>query len=81
MMSPRLTGRTQACDREQARIRLTHARAFLDAADLIGDVDDDLAGPNVAAALAVLAGIAAADAACCLTIGRRSRRWDPCLID
>ncbi len=74
-MSPRPTGRTQACEREQARIRLAHARAFLDAADLIGDVDD-LAGPNVAAALAVLAGIAAADAACCLAIGRRSRGQD-----
>jgi hypothetical protein len=76
MMSPRPAGRTQACGREHARIRLTHARAFLDAADLIGDVDDDLAGPNVAAALAVLAGIAAADAACCFTIGRRSRGHD-----
>jgi hypothetical protein len=75
-MSPRPTGRTQPCDRAQAGIRLAHARAFLDAADLIGEVDDDLAGPNVAAALAVLAGIAAADAACCLAVGRRPRGQD-----
>jgi hypothetical protein len=39
-------------------------------------VDDDLASPGVAAALAVLAGIAAADAACCVALGQRSRGQD-----
>ena len=42
-------------------------------ADLV--VDDDTI-PGVAASLAVLAGIAAADAACCATLGRRHRGQD-----
>jgi len=69
-------GRTQDCSRGQAAVRLNQARAFLEAAELIGSVDDELANDNVAAALAVLAGIAAADAACCATIGQRSRGQD-----
>jgi hypothetical protein len=48
------------------------ARAFADAADLVLDEEDD-ASLNVAASLAVLAGIAASDAACCAVLGRRSR--------
>jgi hypothetical protein len=35
------------------------------------------ASRSVAAALAVLSGIAAADAACCAALGRRSRREAP----
>lgn len=69
-------GRTQECNRAQATVRLGQARAFLEAAELIGAEDDELANDNVAAALAVLAGIAAADAACCGTLGRRSRGQD-----
>ncbi len=65
-MTPPAAGRTQECGREQARVRLAQAQAFLEVADLIGDDPDELATPNVAAALAVLAGIAAADAACCV---------------
>jgi hypothetical protein len=57
----------------QAAVRLTHARALLEVADLVSDVDDELANDNVAAALA---GIAAADAACCVTMGQRSRGQD-----
>jgi hypothetical protein len=72
----RTTGRTEDCNRPQAAVRLTHARAFLEVADLVSDVDDELANDNVAAALAVLAGIAAADAACCVTLGQRSRGQD-----
>jgi hypothetical protein len=72
----RPSGRTEECGGGQARIRLSHARAFLDAADLIGLEDDELASDNVVAALAVLAGIAAADAACGATLGRRSRGQD-----
>lgn len=76
-MSPRHVGRTQACGRPQARTRLAHARKFLDAADLIAtDVDDEEANASVAASLAVLAGIAASDAACCGRLGRRSRSQD-----
>lgn len=69
-------GRTQECNRAQATVRLSQARAFLEVAELIGSEDDELANDNVAAALAVLAGIAAADAACCGTLGRRSRGQD-----
>jgi hypothetical protein len=75
-MTPKASGRTQQCGREQARIRLTQARAFLEVADLVDGEDDDLAHPGVAAALAVLAGIAAADAACCVALGERSRGKD-----
>jgi hypothetical protein len=69
-------GRTQDCTRAQAVVRLSTARAFLEVAELVGIEDDELANPNVSAALAVLAGIAAADAACCVTLGRRARGQD-----
>jgi hypothetical protein len=75
-VSPRSSGRVQSCDQTQAQVRLDQARAFLDAAELIGTVDDDLASPGVAAALAVLAGIAASDTACCVALGQRSRGQD-----
>jgi hypothetical protein len=75
-MSPRRSGRTQACDRADARVRLTHARAYLEVAQLVADNPDDPAQPSVAAALAVLAGIAAADSACCAALGERSRGAD-----
>ncbi len=75
-MSPRQTGRTETCGRQQAQTRLTQARAFLEVAELVGAEDDELATPSVAASLAVLAGIAAADAACCAAFGRRSRGQD-----
>ena len=54
----------------------TRPTAFLDVAELVVDETDDLATPGVAAALAVLAGIAAADAACCVALGRRPRGQD-----
>lgn len=57
-------------------MRLDQARAFLDVAELVGSDPDEVASPGVAAALAVLAGIAASDAACCATLGRRSRGQD-----
>lgn len=71
-MSPRPPGRTQTCGKPEARTRLAHARAFVDTADLVLDVDDD-ASLNVSASLAVLAGIAASDAACCAALGKRPR--------
>jgi hypothetical protein len=74
-MSPSARGRTQTCGKPEARTRLTHARAFADTAELVLDVDDD-ASLNVSASLAVLAGIAASDAACCAALGRRPRGQD-----
>jgi hypothetical protein len=55
---------------------MDHARAFLEVAELVGTEQDELATPSVTAALAVLAGIAAADAACCARLGLRSRSQD-----
>lgn len=68
--------RTQDCGVVEARVRVAQARKFLETAELILDVDDDLATPGVAAALAVLAGIAASDALCCHSLGQRSRGQD-----
>lgn len=67
-------GRTQACGESQARQRLGHARSFLEVAELTADVSDpSLEYGSVAASVAILAGIAAADAACCQELGKRSR--------
>ena len=65
-MSPR----QQACRRDDARSRLADARSMMVVADLV--IGDDTI-PGVAGALAVLAGIAASDAACCAVLGRRHR--------
>jgi hypothetical protein len=75
-MSPRGGGRTQRCGTEDARNRLDQAKAFLEVAELVGAEQDNVATPGVAAALAVLAGIAASDAACCAALGERSRGQD-----
>jgi hypothetical protein len=67
-------GRTQACGGPQARQRLGQARSYLDVAELTSDENGpSLEYAGVAASIAVLAGIAAADAACCGALGRRSR--------
>jgi hypothetical protein len=73
---PARGGRTQSCTSGDARIRARQARAFLETASLIVDVDDELATPGVAATLAVLSGIAASDALCCQNLGRRARGQD-----
>lgn len=74
-MSPNLEGRTAKCDRAQAQIRLQHAKKFYEVAELVALEGEEVpASSSVAAALAVLAGIAASDAACCIAMGRRSRR-------
>jgi hypothetical protein len=54
---------------------LRKAQSFVTGAELALGAGDDLLLdlPGVAAALAVLAGIAAADAACCAALGERSR--------
>jgi len=71
----RQSGRSQPCGASQARVRLAHARKFLEVAQLVAgeDFEESL---SVSAALAVLAGIAASDAACCSALGRRSRSDD-----
>jgi hypothetical protein len=46
------------------------------AADLVLSEETHTATPGVAVALAVLAGIAASDAACCAKLGKRSRGQD-----
>jgi hypothetical protein len=66
--------RTQACGNPQARQRLAHAQSSLEVAELAADTSDpSLEYGTVAASVAVLAGIAAADAACCHELGKRSR--------
>ena len=69
----RSTLRTQGCDRGDALTRLAQAESFLLAAELTVDDDSDDATPSLAASLAVLAGIAASDAACCARLGLRAR--------
>lgn len=67
--------RTQPCTEADAQRRLSHARKFQEVAQLTaGEKDTDYM--SVSAALAVLAGIAASDAACCKALGRRSRGQD-----
>lgn len=67
--------RTQICGISEARTRRTSAEKFLEVARLI-ETEDEGAFRSVAASLAVLSGIAAADAACFMVLGRRSRGDD-----
>jgi hypothetical protein len=58
---------------------MDRAREFLEVAELVVDEKDRDASPvyaSSAAALAVLAGIAATDAACCKALQKRSRSED-----
>lgn len=65
-------GRTAPCTKRDARTRLDQANAYLEVAELtVGERGGEWA--SVAAGVAVLAGIAAADAICCVRIGERSR--------
>jgi hypothetical protein len=73
---PRKAARTQNCGRAHAQTRLAHARKFLEVAELVGTERGLEESVSCAAALAVLAGIAASDAACCARLGRRSRGQD-----
>lgn len=68
--------RTQACSRDHAQNRLGHARKFLEVAEMTAGETGDVEYASAAATLAVLAGIAASDAACCAALGRRSRGQD-----
>jgi hypothetical protein len=75
-MSPRGSARTQPCSAADAANRLRHARKFIEVAELVAGEGEDIEYSSQAAALAVLAGIAASDAACCKALGRRSRGQD-----
>jgi hypothetical protein len=63
-MMARARGRTSNCTAADAAKRLAQARGFLDVAELYEGEE-----PNVAASNAVLAAIAASDAACCAALG------------
>ena len=72
-------GRTAECAASEARARLRQAESFVHVADFsLGQstTSEELPLRGVAAALAVLAGIAAADAVCCARLGKRSRAQD-----
>lgn len=79
-MSRRGTARTQKCGENEAQTRVSSAEKFLEVASLI-ESEDEGTFRTVGASLAVLAGIAAADAACCSALGRRSGSVDlrPCV--
>lgn len=62
------------CSPAQARSRRDQARAFLEVADAV--ISEDQREAHVAGALAVLGGIAAADAICGLRLGKWSRGQD-----
>jgi hypothetical protein len=67
--------RTRRCGRTEARKRLGDARKYLEVADLVA-AEDASESINVSVGLAVLAAIAASDAACCVTLGESSRSED-----
>jgi hypothetical protein len=67
--------RSRPCGAAEARKRLGDAEKYLEVAELVAS-EDSLESHNVATGLAVLAGIAAADAACCNALGESSRGQD-----
>jgi hypothetical protein len=75
-LSPRGSARTQPCSAADAAGRLRNARKFVEVAELIAREGNDVEYSSQAAALAVLAGVAASDAACCKALRRRSRGQD-----
>ena len=74
----RPAGRTAKCGRAEALARLRQAQAFVEVAGwCLADQDNpELPLRGVAGALAVLGGIAAADAACCAKLGLVFRGQD-----
>jgi hypothetical protein len=72
-MTPQARGRTQECSTAEARNRLDNAVKVLEVAELVSNQGTDPEYASQAASLAVLAGIAASDAACCKALGRRPR--------
>lgn len=74
-MTPARGRPTQACGTSEAQTRLAQARKFLEVGERTASENIE-ESHSVAASLAVLAGIAASDAACCAVLGRRSRSQD-----
>jgi hypothetical protein len=73
----RKLGRSQECSGQDARRRREHAQRFLEVAEIAADErEQDPEYAHVAVSLAVLAGIAAADTACCRALGERPRGQD-----
>jgi hypothetical protein len=68
--------RTALCGVTEGRTRLRTAQAYLNVAASVLDERDSGEYLNVVAALAVLAGIAASDAICCIRLGCRHRGDD-----
>lgn len=68
--------RTETFSRAQATQRLRIAEQFAQTGDLVASDPSEIASANVAIALYVLAGIAAADAICGAVFGVRSRGQD-----
>jgi hypothetical protein len=68
--------RPAPCGASEARSRLRTAEAFLETADRVLTESNRQEFSNVAAGLAVLAGIAASDAICCVRLGGRHRGDD-----
>lgn len=70
-------GRTRKCGEADARRRLARAREFFEIAELAMSEQDpgdhSYVYASAAASLAVLAGIAASDSACCMALGECSR--------
>jgi hypothetical protein len=75
-MTPRGAGRSQTCTDEDARGRLRQARKFAEVAELTASEGEGVEYASVATSVAVLAGIAASDAACCKALGMRARGQD-----
>jgi hypothetical protein len=64
-------GRTRPCNSTDARNRVRTAEAYLVSAELVLSEVAQEEFANVAAGIAVLAGIAASDAICCIRLKRR----------
>jgi hypothetical protein len=75
-VTPRRSSHVQRCTPADAQGRLRNARKFLEVAELLTDEGQDPEYSSPSASLAVLAGIASADAACCHALGHRSRGQD-----
>lgn len=73
----RASTRTQPCTRAEAKTRLAQAEKYLQLAVLARTEEEvSEAAATVAVGNAVLAAIAASDAACCAALGRRARGQD-----
>lgn len=70
------TTRTADCGPGDARSRLARASLYLEVATLVVSDESEVATANVAASMAVLAGIAGSDAACCARLKVRPRGQD-----